>query len=104
MCMGAIQSFRIKRLVYGAADSRLGACGSLVDLSKISHPFHKADVTGGVLAEECATVLRRFFQGIRHERFRHGSWDLGRGQGTNEVAGIEPGSSNSSSNGTACQP
>lgn len=69
MCFSSIQSFRVKRVVYGARDHRLGACGSLIDLqSAVKHPFHpQIEVTGGVLADESAILLKRFFQNRRLE-------------------------------------
>ena len=61
MCAGAIINARIPRVVYGAADHRFGALGSLVDLSKI--PFnHIPEVCGGVLGEECAALLSGYFK------------------------------------------
>ncbi len=66
MCMGAIQASRIKRLVYGAKDLRLGACGSWVDLHSAVHPFHSGlEISSGVRADESALLLRRFFQDVR---------------------------------------
>ena len=67
MCLSAIQAFRLKRVVYGAQDVRMGACGSWIDLLKHPHPFHKVEVEGGVLATDSAILLKRFFQNIRLE-------------------------------------
>jgi tRNA(adenine34) deaminase len=67
MCLSSIQAFRVKRLVFGTADSRLGACGSWVDLFN-SHPYHQVEVQGGILADESAVLLRRFFQNLRVEK------------------------------------
>jgi len=52
---------RIKRLVYGAADPKAGACGSVLNV--IDHPAlnHRVAVEAGVLAERCGAVLREFF-------------------------------------------
>lgn len=61
MCAGAIQHARIARLVWGAADPKTGACGSVVDLFAEPRLNHHATVIGGVLADECAAVLRAFF-------------------------------------------
>jgi tRNA(adenine34) deaminase len=61
MCVGAIVHSRIARVFYGAADPKTGACGSIVDLPAIAHWNHHGAFTGGVLAEECGDVLRRFF-------------------------------------------
>lgn len=65
MCFAAIQSFRVGRLVYGARDTRLGACGSFVNLAAEKHPFHSVQVTGGLLAETSEGLLKRFFQSRR---------------------------------------
>ena len=68
MCMGALQSFRVRRVVFGAKDPRLGAAGSFVDLAGgVTHPFHTLSVTGGVLEEESSTLLKRFFRLRRAE-------------------------------------
>jgi tRNA(adenine34) deaminase len=61
MCVGAMVHARIARVVYGASDPKTGACGSIVDLPAIAHWNHHGVFTGGVLADECAGVLRRFF-------------------------------------------
>lgn len=68
MCLSAMQSFRIKRIIYGANDNRLGACGSWIDLGNMKHPFHKIEISGGLLASESSLLLRRFFQSKRMER------------------------------------
>lgn len=78
MCMGAIQHFRIKRVVFGANDLRLGSCGTYLNLTD-NHPFHNPKVEGGLLQDESAILLRRFFQNLRAEKDRYGSYDLGRG-------------------------
>jgi tRNA(adenine34) deaminase len=61
MCAGAIMQARIRRLVYGAADPKTGACGSVVDLFAESRLNHRTAVAGGVLADECGALLKRFF-------------------------------------------
>jgi tRNA(adenine34) deaminase len=61
MCAGAIQHARIARVVYGAADAKTGACGSVVDLFAESRLNHHAVVVSGVLAEECGGLLSQFF-------------------------------------------
>ena len=62
MCAGAIIHSRISRLVYGAADPKAGAAGSV--LAVVNHPQlnHQMQVTAGVLAEECGELLRAFFR------------------------------------------
>ncbi len=61
MCAGAMQHARIRRVVYGAPDPKSGACGSVVDLFAEPKLNHHATVRGGVLAEDCAALLGRFF-------------------------------------------
>ena len=65
MCAGALLQARIARLVFGAADPRTGACGSVVDLLRDNRWNHRIEVAGGVLAEECAELLRAFFAARR---------------------------------------
>ena len=62
MCAGAMMHARISRVVFGAADPKTGACGSVLDLFAEQRLNHHAKVVGGVLAEECAEVLKKFFQ------------------------------------------
>ena len=61
MCVGAMVHARIARVVFGATDPKTGACGSIVDLPSIAHWNHHGVFSGGLLAEECGAVLRRFF-------------------------------------------
>ena len=64
MCAGAIINARLPRLVYGAADSKAGSCGSLTNLFAL--PYNsRPQVTSGVLEEEAATLLRDFFRRLR---------------------------------------
>ena len=65
MCAGAMIHARIGRLVFGAVDPKAGAVGSV--LTVLNHPQlnHQIESTGGVLAEECGDLLRRFFQSCR---------------------------------------
>jgi len=65
MCAGAIMHARIARLVYGAADPKTGACGSVVDLLAEPRLNHHAEVTGGVLAAEAGRQLSDFFAARR---------------------------------------
>ena len=65
MCVGAMLHARIARLIYGAADPKTGACGSVLDLFSEPRLNHHASVTAGVMAEECGALLREFFAGKR---------------------------------------
>ena len=65
MCAGAILNARIGRLVYGAADPKSGAAGGRVDLLRSDLCNHAVEVTGGVLEEECAALIRQFFAARR---------------------------------------
>ena len=62
MCAGAIIAARIKRLVYGARDPKGGADGSAFDVLRSPKANHRLDVTPGILEEEAAAQLARFFQ------------------------------------------
>jgi tRNA(adenine34) deaminase len=61
MCAGALVAARVGELVFGAADPRAGACGSLYNLCADPRLNHEVAVTAGVRAEECAEVLTTFF-------------------------------------------
>jgi tRNA(adenine34) deaminase len=65
MCAGAMVLARIDRLVYGAADPKAGAAGSVLDLSSHTRLNHRFAVERGLLAEECGALLRDFFRGRR---------------------------------------
>ena len=65
MCAGAIMHARVGRIVYGAADPKSGACGSVVDLFAENRLNHHATIIGGVMAEEAAGLLREFFAARR---------------------------------------
>jgi tRNA(adenine34) deaminase len=65
MCAGALMHARIARVVFGAPDPKTGACGGVVDLFAQPRLNHHATVQGGVMLDECATVLRDFFRARR---------------------------------------
>lgn len=67
MCTGAMQHARIVRVVYGASDAKTGACGSVVDLMAETKLNHHTVVEGGVLAEECGSLLSTFFKARRQK-------------------------------------
>ena len=65
MCVGAMFHARVRRVVYGAADPKTGAAGSVVDLFAQNKLNHHALVQGGVLAAECGALLSDFFAARR---------------------------------------
>lgn len=62
MCASALVHARVSRVVFGAWDPKAGAAGSLTDVFNIAGLNHRVDVFGGVLAEECGTLLSEFFR------------------------------------------
>ena len=68
MCAGAIVLARIPRLVFGAADPKAGAVGSVYDIPRDPRLNHTVDVTPGVLEQECAEILSEFFSEKRRQR------------------------------------
>jgi tRNA(adenine34) deaminase len=65
MCMGALLTARVSRLVFGAWDLKAGACGSVIDLSRKPRLNCRIDVFGGVLIDEAAALLKQFFESRR---------------------------------------
>ena len=65
MCAGLMVNARVGRCVYGAADAKAGALGSLYDLNADSRLNHRFNVHAGVLADECCEVLSGYFSGLR---------------------------------------
>jgi tRNA(adenine34) deaminase len=61
MCAGAIVLARVPRVVYGTPDPKAGAAGSVLDVLGEPRLNHRPEVTGGVLAGQCAALLREFF-------------------------------------------
>ena len=61
MCAGAVVLSRVARVVYGAVDEKAGAAGSLWDVLRDRRLNHRPEVVSGVLADECAALLREFF-------------------------------------------
>ncbi len=67
MCAGAILHARLARVVYGASDPKTGACGSVLNLFAEPRLNHHTELQGGVLAEECGTMLSAFFAERRQQ-------------------------------------
>ena len=65
MCAGAIVLARIRRVVFGAWDDKAGMAGSVGDLLRHPKLNHRPEVSGGILAAECATVISEFFEARR---------------------------------------
>jgi tRNA(adenine34) deaminase len=65
MCAGAIVSARIKKVVFGAFDERVGAAGSRYDLLRDSRLGQPVEVIAGIKEAECALVLKEFFEAKR---------------------------------------
>lgn len=69
MCAGAIIQSRIKRVVYGASDPKAGCAGTLMDLLQEARFNHQAEVTQGVLQNECSALLKDFFKAMRERKY-----------------------------------
>lgn len=67
MCAGAMQHARIRRLVWGAADPKTGACGSVINLFGESRLNHHTHALGGLLAQDSARLLKQFFAARRQK-------------------------------------
>ncbi|WP_343731607.1 tRNA adenosine(34) deaminase TadA [Duganella sp.] len=65
MCSGAMMHARLAKVVYGAADPKTGACGSVVNLFEQEQLNHHTEIEGGVMAEECGAMLKNFFAARR---------------------------------------
>ena len=65
MCSAALVHARVGRVVFGAWDPKAGAAGSITDVFAIPQLNHRVDVFGGVLADECGTLLSEFFRARR---------------------------------------
>ncbi len=62
MCAGALVQARVARLVYGTADPKGGACGTLYNIVQDERLNHRLVVTGGILEKSCAALLQEFFR------------------------------------------
>jgi tRNA(adenine34) deaminase len=70
MCSGAMMHARLARVVYGAADPKTGACGSVVNIFEQEKLNHHTEVTAGVLGDECGILLKEFFADRRNQAMR----------------------------------
>src|SRR5438034_1013155 len=62
MCAGALVHVRIQRVVFGCADPRAGAAGSVINLLQLLSLNHRCEITSGVLQNDCAAILQNFFR------------------------------------------
>lgn len=67
MCAGAIVNSRIERLVIGAMDPKMGACGSVVDLVCNEKFNHRVELSHGVLEDKCSKIMKDFFKKLREK-------------------------------------
>lgn len=67
MCTGAIINSRIKRVVFGAFDKKAGSCSSVINLFELPYN-HKPNLVSGILEQECAEILSRFFRELRERK------------------------------------
>lgn len=65
MCAGAIIQSRIEKLYFGARDAKTGAAGSVLNLIKDYHFNHDVHIIGGILENECESILKQFFKELR---------------------------------------
>ncbi|KRE03016.1 nucleoside deaminase [Priestia megaterium] len=68
MCAGAIVLSRVKRVVFGAYDPKGGCAGTLLNLLEFEKFNHQAEVVGGMLEEECGSLLTTFFRELRQRK------------------------------------
>lgn len=68
MCAGALVHVRIHRVIFGCADPRAGAAGSVINLLQLPSLNHQSDITSGVLQNECSAILQDFFRKRRHQQ------------------------------------
>ena len=70
MCAGALVLARVKNIYFGAKDPKTGACGSVVNIINNKKLNHRVKVTKGILAVECALLLKDFFRRKRRRSYR----------------------------------
>ncbi len=72
MCLGALHLARLNKIVFGARDSRFGACGSYLDLRQMQSMTTPFDIVEGVLADSSSALLRTFFSELRTKKSQAG--------------------------------
>lgn len=73
MCAGAIVQARIKRVVVGCMNPKAGCAGSILNLLDMPEFNHQAELTTGVLEEECSEMMKQFFRELREKRKKNKS-------------------------------
>jgi tRNA(adenine34) deaminase len=68
MCAGALVHVRMQRVVFGCADPRAGAAGSIINLLQLPLLNHRCEITSGVLEKECSLILQDFFRKRRDQQ------------------------------------
>lgn len=68
MCAGAIIQARIPRVVIGAMNPKAGCAGSIIDMFQMKQFNHQVEKTTGVLEEECSSMMKEFFKGLRKKK------------------------------------
>ncbi|MGX7112496.1 tRNA adenosine(34) deaminase TadA [Gemella cuniculi] len=68
MCSGGIVQARVENVIFGAADSKYGCCGSCFNLVNTKKFNHRANVISGILEEECSTLMKDFFKELREKK------------------------------------
>lgn len=68
MCAGAIVQARIKNLYFGAYDKKGGGVGSLIDIPSLPGVTQRVAAAGGILEDECSSILKDFFKGLRKSK------------------------------------
>jgi len=70
MCAGAAMLSRIKTIIYGAADPKFGACGSIIDIPAEDQFNHRMEVVAGVREDEVSALMKSFFKKLRDDKER----------------------------------
>ena len=72
MCAGALVHVRMQRVIFGCADPRAGAAGSIINLLQLPSLNHQCDITSGVRQNECSVILQDFFRKRRDQQTQGG--------------------------------
>ena len=67
MCAGAMVNSHVRRVIFGMADSRSGACGSALDVTGFKGMLWNVEVKSGILELECRNIIQRFFKKVRKQ-------------------------------------